>query len=100
MTETSTTTIPTPGDWIRTDHHCWWDNATAEHPAVLHNVPIKVDRVVDMGGITGRWRVEATRCDGTSMHLVLDDRGHEILLPWDAARTGYEIVAAPQAVSA
>jgi hypothetical protein len=96
MTETSTT-IPKPGDWIRTDHHCWWNHPQTNRPAIVHNEPIKVDRVVDMGGVTGRWRVEATRCDGTLMHLVLDDRGDEVLIPWDSARTGYEIVPAPEA---
>lgn len=94
-TSNTTNTIPKPGDWIRTDHHCWWDTPTAERPAIVHNVPVKVDRVVEMGGITGRWRVELTRCDGTTMHLVLDEHGNETLIPWDGARTGYEIVAAP-----
>lgn len=96
MAETTSTTIPAAGDWIRTDHHCWWNDPTAEHPATLHNAPVKVDRVVEFKD--GRRRIEITRCDGTRMHLVVDAQGNEQLMPWDAARVGYEIVPAPEAV--
>lgn len=93
--------IPVAGDWIRTDHHCWWNDLSADHPAILHNAPIKVDRVVDIGGSVhgAAYRVEATRCDGTTMHLLLDAAGEERLIPWDAARVGFEIVPAPEGVS-
>jgi hypothetical protein len=97
MTETSTTTIPAAGQWIRTDHHCWWNDATAEHPATLHNAPIRVARVVKLN--TG-FRIEAIRCDGSAMHLVTDQDGQETLQPWDAAKRGYQIVPAPEQVSA
>lgn len=97
------TPIPTAGQWIRTDHHCWWPGTTpeptAEHPATLHNEPIQVMHVETQGGVTGDWRIEARRCDGTMLTLVVDDAGNELLHPWDAAETGYEIVPAPEAVA-
>jgi hypothetical protein len=95
------TAIPVAGDWIRTDHHCWWPGSrtapTYEHPATLHNAPIKVDRVVKLKD--GRSRIEATRCDGSPIHLIVDVAGNEVLTPWDEALVGYEIVPAPESVT-
>lgn len=102
MAETADTsiTIPKPGDWIRTDHYCWWNAPTTEHPATIHNAPIKVARVVKLTSHFAAWRVEATRCDGTRMHLLLDENGQEAQSSWDAARTGYAIVDAPTPAAA
>lgn len=89
--------IPEAGDWIQTDHHCWWNDPSAEYPATLHNKPIQVERVVKL---KAGFRIEAVRCDGTSLHLVTDQDGKETLSPRTlAAQPGYVIVPAPESVT-
>lgn len=61
------------GDTIRLMHSC----GARKRP---HSAELPVVRVTRMGGITGDWRIGATRCDGTPVAVAVDLRGFEVAL--------------------
>jgi len=56
------------GDKIAIPHTC------TTHDGVTVG-PLVVEKVTPMGGITGEWRVRATRCDGSPVEVEVDSRG-------------------------
>ncbi|MGN6413751.1 hypothetical protein [Flexivirga sp.] len=69
--------IPKVGDRIAVIHECWFDRPTKNRPATSHNAPVVVTAVVELTSNDPKWRIETTRCDGTAMHVYLDEQGRD-----------------------
>lgn len=69
--------LPQVGDRITILHTCRRDPSKAAHDGNLvdHARPVTVERVVNLN--SGGLRVEATRCDGSRVHVIYDAAGVE-----------------------
>lgn len=70
-------TPPQVGDRVTILHTCRRDPSKAAHESNLvdHAAPVTVERVVKLN--SGGLRAEATRCDGSRVHVIYDAAGVE-----------------------
>jgi len=67
------------GDRIQLRHTCRvnWPGGPPLHAPVDHRRVLTVEAVIPLN--TGNtWRIEATRCDGTALAVVVDPAGHPL----------------------
>jgi hypothetical protein len=67
------------GDQIQLRHTCRvnWPGGPARLTPVDHRRVLTLEAVIPLN--TGNtWRIEATRCDGTALAVVVDQAGHHL----------------------